>query len=71
MTGYQAQASSNVNDSSMHRQTGLVGEQPAHRDLFLAGSAELRPVQGRRGVQIELAALRQQMGADRGGALGG
>ena len=34
------------------------------------GSAELRPVLDHRGVQIELAALGKQVGADRGSAFG-
>ena len=52
------------------RQAGLVREQPAHRDPVLAVGAELRPVLDHRSVQIELAALGQQVGADRGSALG-
>src|SRR5438128_701479 len=38
--------------------------------MLLAGSTELRPVLDHRSVQIELAALCQQMGADRGSAFG-
>jgi hypothetical protein len=52
------------------RQAGLVEEQPAHRDLLLARSAELRPVLDHPSVEIELAALRQQMCADRSSAFG-
>jgi hypothetical protein len=52
------------------RQAGLVGEQPAHRDLLLARSAELRPVLDHPSVEIEFAALRQQMCADRSSAFG-
>src|SRR5215217_9328605 len=38
--------------------------------MFLASSAELRPVLDHRGVQLELATLYQQMGADGRSALG-
>ena len=38
----------------------------AHRDILLAGGGELRPVQGDRRVEVELAALDQEVGADRG-----
>src|SRR4029453_12112455 len=43
----------------------------AHRDLILAGGAELGPVPDHWGVEIEFAALGEQMGADRGCAFGG
>ena len=52
-------------------QAGLVAEQPAHRDVRLAGGLELGPVGGDRRVDVELAALGQEVGARRRGALGG
>ena len=53
------------------RQAGLVGEQEANRQLFLPRLRELGPV-GRHGrVEVEAALLGQEVGADRGGALGG
>ena len=50
------------------REPDLVGQQPAHRDVLLAGSGELGPVFGHRGVEVEFAPLGQQVGADRGRA---
>ena len=52
-------------------QAGLVAQQPAHGDVALAGRLELGPVLGDRRVDVELAALGEQVGARRGGALGG
>ncbi len=50
-------------------ETGLVAEQPAHGDLLLARLAELGPVGDDRRVDVEQPALREQVGAGRGGAL--
>ena len=52
------------------RQPDLVGQQPAHGNVLLAAGSELRPVLGHRGVEVEFAALGQQVGADRGRPLG-
>jgi len=46
-------------------------QQPADRDVRLAPGRELGPVAGRRLVEIQLAPLREQVRADRGGGLGG
>ncbi len=47
-----------------------MAQQPAHRHLALARGRELGPVLGHRGVDVELAPLGQQVGAQGGGALG-
>ena len=52
-------------------QAGLVAQQPAHGDVRLAGRLELGPVLGDRRVDVEVAPLGEQVGARRGGALGG
>src|SRR5262249_31091613 len=41
-----------------------VGQQPAHECPRLSGLPELRPVVDHRRVEVQLAALRQQMGAN-------
>jgi hypothetical protein len=51
-------------------QPRLVGEQPLHRDVLLAGLPELGPVLHHRRVDVEQAALGEQVRADRSGALG-
>ena len=52
------------------RQTGLVAQEPPHGDVGLAGGLELGPVLGDRCIHVELAALGEQVGARRRGALG-
>jgi hypothetical protein len=47
-----------------------VGEEPADRDALLAVGRELRPVGGDGRVEVELAALGQQVGAGGDDALG-
>jgi hypothetical protein len=44
-------------------QPRLVAQQPRHRDLLLALGRELRPVLRHRRVQVQLAALGEQVGA--------
>ena len=48
-----------------------MAEQPAHRHVLLAGLAELGPVGGDRGVEVEQAAVGEDVGAHGRGALGG
>ena len=52
-------------------QPGPVRQQPADRDVRLPLSGELRPVPGRRLVEVQFAALREQVRARRRGGLGG
>ena len=52
-------------------QPRAMAQEPAHRDVLLAGLGELGPVAGHRRVQVELAALGQHVGAERDHALGG
>lgn len=51
-------------------QTGLVGQQPAHRDVRLAVRGELRPVLRHRRVQVQRPALGQHVCRGRGRPLG-
>src|SRR5262249_821445 len=53
------------------RQAGLVREQPAHGDTLLARLAELGPIRNHRRLQVELAALHQDVRADRKSAFRG
>ena len=52
-------------------QPGPVRQQPADRDVRLPLGGELRPVPGRRPVEVQFAALREQVRARRRGGLGG
>ena len=52
-------------------QAGLVAQEPPDRDGALAGRLELRPVLSNRCVDVEVAALGEEVGAGCGGALGG
>jgi hypothetical protein len=52
-------------------QPGPVRQQPADRDVRLPLSGELRPVPGHWPVEVQLAALREQVRAGRRGGLGG
>ncbi len=51
-------------------QAGLVGQQPAHRDVRLAVRGELRPVLRHRRVQVQRTALGQHVRSGRGRPLG-
>ena len=52
-------------------EAGLMREQEEYGDIALSRLRELGPVGGHRRVEVELAPLGQQVGAGRGGTLGG